>query len=161
MYYSFYDLLIRMVSWNARKSMWKIYFSRDGICICFWNAPKSNNFIFGSFSAFLKCPIFPIWFWNGKNGAFRKKSNPYMVRKLGISKKMHVINFKTGKEPKMKFFDFWAFQNFKRMLSHDKIIFHMLFGHFILPPVLRLVTSSISIELEETQPVLCSGGFSY
>ena len=29
-----------------------------------------------------------------------------MVRKLGISKKMHVINFKTEKEPKMKFFDF-------------------------------------------------------
>ena len=30
----------------------------------------------------------------------------------------------------MKFFDFWAFQNFKQMLSHDKIIFHMLFGAF-------------------------------
>ena len=33
-----------------------------------------------------------------------------MVRKSGISKKMHVINFKTEKKPKMKFFDFRAFR---------------------------------------------------
>ena len=39
-----------------------------------------------------------------------------------------MINFKTDKEPKMKLFDFWAFQNFTQILSHDKIIFHMLFG---------------------------------
>ena len=39
-------------------------------------------------------------------------------------------NFKTDKEPKMKLFDFWAFQNFTQILSHDKIIFHMLFGEF-------------------------------
>ena len=57
-----------------------------------------------------------------------------MVRKSGISKKMHVINFEREKEPKMKFFDFWAFQNFKQMLSHDKIIFHMLFGAFHITP---------------------------
>ena len=53
-----------------------------------------------------------------------------MVRKLGISTKMHVINFKTEKEPKMKFFDFWAFRKKWQKLSHDKIIFHMLFGAF-------------------------------
>ena len=34
-----------------------------------------------------------------------------------------MINFKIGKEPKMKFFDCGAFQ-------HDKIIFHMHFGAF-------------------------------
>ena len=34
----------------------------------------------------------------------------------------------------MKFFDFWAFQNFKKMASHDKIIFHMLFGAFQVTP---------------------------
>ena len=34
----------------------------------------------------------------------------------------------------MKFFDFRAFQNFKQMLSHDKIIFHMLFGAFHITP---------------------------
>ena len=33
-----------------------------------------------------------------------------MVRKSGISKKMHVINFETEKKPKMKFFDFRAFR---------------------------------------------------
>ena len=30
----------------------------------------------------------------------------------------------------MKLFDFRAFQNFMEMLSHEKIIFHMLFGAF-------------------------------
>ena len=30
----------------------------------------------------------------------------------------------------MELFDFGAFQNFMQMLSHDKIIFHMLFGAF-------------------------------
>ena len=47
-----------------------------------------------------------------------------------ISKNYHVINFKTEKELKVELFDFWAFQNFMQMLSHDKIIFHMLFGAF-------------------------------
>ena len=45
---------------------------------------------------------------------------------------LKMINFKTEKEPKMELFDFWAFQNFMKMLSHDKIIFHMLFSiHFL------------------------------
>ena len=42
--------------------------------------------------------------------------------------KKHVIYFKTEKEPKMKFFDFGAFQKIMKMLSREKIIFHMLFG---------------------------------
>ena len=41
---------IRWVTWNAPKSMWKMILSCDRICLKFWNAPKSNNFIFGSFS---------------------------------------------------------------------------------------------------------------
>ena len=36
--------IIRDVIWNAPKSMWKMYFSRDDICILFWNAPKSKTF---------------------------------------------------------------------------------------------------------------------
>ena len=36
--------------------------------------------------------------------------------------------------PKMELFDFWAFQNFMKMLSHDKIIFHMLFWAFHITP---------------------------
>ena len=82
------------------------------------------------FSFFSKCPIFPVSESDRKKGAFRKKCNPYMVRKLGISKKMHVINFKTEKEPKMKFFDFWAFRKKWQKLSRDKIIFHMLYRAF-------------------------------
>ena len=30
----------------------------------------------------------------------------------------------------MKFFDFGAFQEIEKLLSHDKILFHMLFGAF-------------------------------
>ena len=50
-------------------------------------------------------------------------------KKVGHLKK-HVINLKTEKEPKMKFFDFGAFQNKMQLPSHDKIIFHMLSGAF-------------------------------
>ena len=41
-----------------------------------------------------------------------------------------MIYFKTEKEAKMKFFDFGAVQKIMQMLSHDKIIVHMLFGAF-------------------------------
>ena len=48
----------------------KDIFSHDGICICFSNAPKSNNFIFDSFFVlklircfFLKCPNFFVRFF--------------------------------------------------------------------------------------------------
>ena len=41
------------------------------------------------------------------------------IKKWGISKNEHVINFKIEKEPKMKFFDFGAFQKIRKMLSHD------------------------------------------
>ena len=61
----------------------------------------------------------------GKMGHFKETN----IKMLGISER-RVINFKTEKEPKMKLFDFWAFQNFMKMLSHDKIIFHMLYGTF-------------------------------
>ena len=36
---------IREVLWNAPKSIWKIYFSRDGICI-FLNVPFHFRFLF-------------------------------------------------------------------------------------------------------------------
>ena len=41
-----------------------------------------------------------------------------------------MINFTTEKEPKIKLFDFGAFQIIMQMLSHYKIIFHVLFGAF-------------------------------
>ena len=144
--------MIRGVFWNARKSMWKMILSCDSFCPFFSKCPKIEEFHFrflfcfkidhvhffrnARFSyhirlaLFLKCPIFPIWFWNGKNRAFQKKSNPYMVRKMGISKKVHVINFEREKEPKMKFFDFRAFRKNRQKLSREKYIFHMLFRAF-------------------------------
>ena len=51
-----------------------------------------------------------------------------------------MINFKTGKEPKMNMFDFWAFQKQMHMPSRAKYILRILFGafempHFKKPPV--------------------------
>ena len=62
----------------------------------------------------MKCPHKHV---NSENG-----------NKLVISKKKHVINFKTEKEPKMKFFDFGAFKKMHMPLSEKYI--HMLFGSF-------------------------------
>ena len=43
------------------------------------------------------------------------------IRKWGISNNQHVINFKTEKELKMKFFDFGAFRKIMKMVSHTPI----------------------------------------
>ena len=63
--------------------------------------------------------------------------------KWSISNNWHVINFKTEKEPKIKFFDFGAFQINGQMESHDNIIFHMLFGAFHITP--RTYSTSVAI----------------
>jgi len=42
-----------------------------------------------------------------------------------MPRKKHVIDFNTGKEPKMNFFDFGAFQDFRA-----KYILHKLFREF-------------------------------
>ena len=56
-----------------------------------------------------------------------------------------MVNFKTENEPKMKFFDFGALQKIEKMLSHDKIIFHMLFGAFHDTPLRRFNLSGKNI----------------
>ena len=113
--------------------------SCDSFCHFFRNAQKSKNFIFGSFPVLklITCIFFeiqnpfqnPISESDRKNGAFRKKWKPYMVRKLGISRKMHVINFKAEKEPQIIVFDFGYFKRM-HMPSRRKCIFHILFGAF-------------------------------
>ena len=58
----------------------------------------------------------------------------FTTEKWGISKKRHVshdvISFKTRNEPKMKLFEFGAFQNKMHMGRREKYIVHMLFGAF-------------------------------
>ena len=73
-------------------------------------------------SKYFKSPILRIRKEKWDNSKF---SN---IEKWGISRKNHVINYKTGKEPKMIVFDFGAFQRKMQMLSQDKILLHMLFG---------------------------------
>ena len=48
----------------------------------------------------------------------------------------------------MKLFDFGAFQNFMQIQSHDKIIFHMLFGAFQVTP--RITVMAIALSRQET-----------
>ena len=116
---------------NAPKSTWKIILSCDGNLHFILKCPKIEEFHVRSLFCFkidhmlfFKCPIFPFCFW-----------------KWGISKK-HVINFEKEKEPKMKFIDFWTFHNFMQMLSHAKIIFHMLFGAFHVTPCTNFFISA-------------------
>ena len=126
--------------------MWKMYFSHEAICILFWNALNSSNFILGSFLVlklvtclffrnvqFFCCkkiwnaPFFLSHFGNGKKLGISKF---FRIEKWGISKKRHVTSFKTRNEPKMKLFEFGAFQNKMHMASREKYIFHMLLGAF-------------------------------
>ena len=46
----------------------------------------------------------------------RKSTENEIRRFWGISKNQHVINFDSENEPKVKFFDFGAFQKIRKML---------------------------------------------
>ena len=74
----------------------------------------------------------------GKIGYFKY----FSIDKGGISNKKHITSFKTKNEPKMKFFDFGAFQIKMQMSSQDKIVLHMLFGAFHITP--RMLIDSFS-----------------
>ena len=70
-------------------------------------------------------------------GHFKKKE----YRKVGHFEKKarDQFNFsylilKTENEPKMNIFDFGAFRKKMHMPSHDKFLFHMLFGAFHITP---------------------------
>ena len=88
-----------------------------------WKRPAFNG------SKSLKYPILES---DGENKAFQG-FRKYEVG--GISRKRHVINFKTDKEPKMNRFDFGVFQ---RKFHHmTKSIFTCFSGHFMVPSVRR------------------------
>ena len=53
-----------------------------------------------------------------KNGAFQDFRT---IKSRGISRKNHVTDFKTGKEPKMTMFDFGTFQDFRAYALTCKI----------------------------------------
>ena len=92
------------------------------------NAPESKTFNFGHFavlpltfcSKYLKYSIFTLFKikWE-RGGVFEKKST------LSILKQ---------NRPKLKVFDFWAFQI--KHLQSDVLVL-LIFGHFVLSPVIR------------------------
>ena len=113
-------LVIRGVLWNAREGMWKIYLSRDGICIFFWNAQNSSTF---SFSLFLFEFSSRALFLNGRFSYGRLFWNAqfsiHSVRLLWNARFSIHSNSKNG---------------------HFKIIKHMKIGHFKKEHVMRIRT---------------------
>ena len=94
-----------------------------------WNGPKLMEFIVGSFlfEKQVTCfsPKWPILLENLEIPHFQN-----MIGKWGISRKNHLNNFKTGKEPKMNLFDFGSLQRKMPISSRDKYLIDMLFGAF-------------------------------
>ena len=73
-----------------------------------------------------------------------KNSN---IENRGILKNKHVTSLKMKNEPKMKVFDFGAFQKNMHLASREKYIFHMLFGAFHITPGIIFVLAIISLKL--------------
>ena len=68
------------------------------------------------------------------------------IIKLGISRKKHVIDWKTRKESKMYMLDFGAFQEKMHVSSGAKFVLHILFGPFQVPvPSRNLVVYGLEL----------------
>ena len=52
---------VREVIWNASRNMWEIILSCDGICILFWNNPKSSKIVSKLFLNY--APSIKPFFW--------------------------------------------------------------------------------------------------
>ena len=85
--------------------------SRDSICLKFWNAQKSKNFLFDS--------------ENGKNGAFRNFSTWSI--------------FKLERNWKWNSSIFGHFKILSKCYHMTKSSFTCFLGHFILPPVIYTI----------------------
>ena len=68
--------------------------------------------------------------------------------------KKHVIDFKTGQEPKMAGFDFGAFQKQMHMPSRAKYLLHILFGAF--QETSRMVTLVKNHKSHQAYDKICS-----
>ena len=108
----------------------------------FYNWSRGNNSKKPHFSM---SEIFEMLFFPFHDQIKKEKwdiSNISNIEKWGILNYSHVI--KTENEPKMKLFDFGAFQINMKMPSHDKIIFHILFWGISYYFPYRNVIGSIS-----------------
>ena len=74
-----YASVIRGVLWNARKSMWKIYFSRDGKCLIFLKCQKFEHFQF--LSLFCSNSHHVLFFWNARFSYVRLFWNAHFSNK--------------------------------------------------------------------------------
>ena len=109
--------------------MWKMIFSCDGIWPFIWNAPKSRNFIFGSFSVLklITCLFFEMphfsHFQNqiGKNGAFQK------------IKTWSIQNQKRNRKWNSSILGY--FKKLLKFYHMTKSSFTCFLGHFMIPRV--------------------------
>ena len=141
-YLSFTFWIIRGVIWNAPKRLWKMILSCDDICPIYLKCPKIEEFHFRFLFCFKidhvrkirnaplfyvrniwNAPFFPFSESDRKNGAFQQKKR---LESLAFRKNTWSI-LKQKRNRKWNSSIFGHFRK-KQKLSHDKIIFHMLFG---------------------------------
>ena len=147
-------LYIRGVLWNALKSMWKINFSRDGICSFILKCPKFEYFQF--LSLFCSNSHHVHFFWNARFSYVRLFWNAqfsiHSARKvLNLFENWAFQNKRTNKnrafQKKSTWWEFeqkrernWKCSNFghfkKICICHHvkNISFTCFSGHFIIPP---------------------------
>ena len=107
-------LIIRGVLWNARKSMWKIYFSRDCICSIFLKCPKIEHFQF--LSIFCSNSYHVLFFWNARFSYVRLFWNAqFSIHYYSRNSKCSI---------------FGKFKKIEHMQSREKNIFHILVRAF-------------------------------
>jgi len=99
------------VIWNDPQSMWKMYFSREAICIFIWKAPKSKTFIFGSFFILKIITCFFLWnapfFWQ-KIGKISNKNAYGLTRKIHLSPAIRGIsNYPALRGPRIKWIGYY------------------------------------------------------
>ena len=110
-----------------------------------------------AYAFLLNCPkiehIHYWWFFHYKIDHVQNQIGKWGIsgktnkKKWGISRKKHLIDLKTRKEPKMNMFDFGAFKEKLHMLSHAKYLLQRLFGAFHDTPRI-----SISIQKPRNGP---------
>ena len=142
---------IRGVPWNAPKSMWKMYFSREAIMHFILKCPKFEQFHFRFISRFKtshvlffrnapffytkkfwNAPFFPFSKWDRKNGAFQN----FLLQKNGaFRKKSTWLSLKREMNRKWNCSNLGHFK-IKCIWPHVKnTSFTCFLGHFMIPRV--------------------------
>ena len=101
----------------------------------FYQWAVGQNITHIRFALFLKCPIFPIWFWNGEKLGISKKEQTLYGKKNGHFEKNARDQFWKRKGTENEILRFLGISKKGKSYHMTKSSFTCFFGHFILPPV--------------------------